>query len=191
MVENNPTVFLKCLDVLERLVSLADQSNYRLSEYEGSCLLPSFVLKSGESKDSLRPRLRQLFRQLCRIYPASKLFTHLIDGLKAKGGKTRSECLEEMHCLLTRNGLSVLVPGKHVPIIGAMIGDRDASVRSAALNVLVQTANLLGDQSALLKHLSGCSQKELDMLEERMRRSKNPGVSVDEDARSVKVQQCR
>ena len=112
MVENNPTVFLKCLDLLERLVSLADRSNYRLSEYEGSCLLPSLVLKSGESKDSSRPRLRQLFRQLCRIYPASKLFTHLIDGLKAKGAKTRSECLEEMHCLLSRNGLSVLHSSK-------------------------------------------------------------------------------
>ena len=186
MVENNPTVFLKCLDLLERLVSLADRSNYRLSEYEGSCLLPSLVLKSGESKDSQRPRLRQLFRQLCRIYPASKLFTHLIDGLKSKGAKTRSECLEEMHCLLSRNGLSVLIPVKHVPIIGTMVGDRDAGVRSAALNVLVQTANLLGDQSALLKHLSGCSQKELDMFEERMKRSRNPGTVADEDAKSLK-----
>ena len=58
-----------------------------------------------------------------------------------------------------------------------MVGDRDAGVRSAALNVLVQTANLIGDQSALLKHLSGCSQKELDMFEERMKRSKNPGTA--------------
>lgn len=179
IAENNPTVFLKCLDLLERLVALADQHNYRVSEYEAGCLFPSLILKSGDSKDSLRPRLKQLFRQVCRIYPASKLFAYFIDGMRAKGAKTRAECLEELGCLLSRNGLSVLVPSRHLPMIGAMIGDRDASVRSAALNVMVQAAGLLGDQAAMMKHLSSLSQKELDMLEERMKRSKTSAVLED------------
>lgn len=185
IVENNPTVFLRCLDLLERLVAFADQHNYRISEYEAGCLLPSLILKSGDSKDSLRPRLKQLFRQLCRIYPASKLFAYFIDGMRAKGAKTRAECLEELGCLLNRNGLSVFVPSRHLPLIGAMIGDRDASVRSAALNVLVQVAGLMGDQSAMMKHLSGLSQKELDMLEERMKRSKT-SVMLEDGFRSSK-----
>ena len=44
-----------------------------------------------------------------------------------------------------------------------------------------------GRSSSTVKHLSGCSQKELDMFEERMKRSKNPGgaATIEEDTKSM------
>ena len=176
MAENNPVVFLKCLDLLERFVALADHQIYRLTDYEASCILPTLIPKAGESKESLRGRLAQIFRQLCRIYPASKLFGAFLEGLRAKTANTRSFCLEEMSSLVARNGLTVLQPGgnRQVSQIASMVADRDSRVRSVALTLLVHVYNLhTPDQQAQFtqRYMGGVSKKEVDMFEERLRRS--------------------
>lgn len=107
-----------------------------------------------------------------------------MDGLKNKNSRTRSECLEELAKLLSRNGLSVLLPTRHLPAIGALISDRDSQVRNAALNVLVQ-ANILMGPAALQKYLQGLSSKDLDLLDERLKRAaagiKEPVVVVKQE----------
>ncbi len=110
-----------------------------------------------------------IFRQICRIYPASKTFTFLLDGLRNKNSRTRAECLDELGRLLSRNGLSVLTPAKHLPMIAGMISDRDPQVRNAALNFLVHAKSLMGP-AALQKYLTALSQRDLDLLEERLKR---------------------
>lgn len=138
----------------------------------------------GDGKETMRIKIHAIFRQVCRIYPASKIFTFFMDGLKNKNSRTRSECLEELAKLLSRNGLSVLQPTRHLPAIGALISDRDSHVRSAALNVLVQ-ANVLMGPAALQKYLQGLATKDLDLLDERIKRAaagiKEPAVSVKQD----------
>ena len=115
-------------------------------------------------------KIHSIFRQVCRIYPASKLFLFFVDGLKSKNSRVRSECLDELANLVSRNGLSVLQPSKHLPFIGSLISDRDSNVRNGALKVLVQVNQLMGTAN-LQKHLQNISSKDLDLLDERLKRA--------------------
>ena len=52
--------------------------------------------KVGDPKDNVRKDIRSLFKQICKVYPASKMFNQIIEGLKSKNTKTKTECLEEL-----------------------------------------------------------------------------------------------
>ena len=49
----------------------------------------------------------------------------------------QAKCLNELGCLIQRNGLSVCHPSKALIVIANQISDRDANVRNAALNAIV------------------------------------------------------
>lgn len=184
LFDTNPSVLVKALELTETIVTFMDNCNYRLSEYEAASFLPFLIAKMGDGKESMRTRIHAIFRQVCRIYPASKLFMLFMEGLRNKNSRTRAECLDELATLLSRNGLSVLQAGRHLPAIGLLIADRDSHVRNAALNVCVQANQLMGN-AALQKHLQGLSSRELDLLEERLRRAaagiKEPPPTPDDD----------
>lgn len=59
-----------------------------------------------------------------------------------------SECLEELGCLIEGYGMNVCqpTPAKSLKDIAVHIGDRDTSVRNAALNTVVAVYNVCGDQ---------------------------------------------
>lgn len=59
-----------------------------------------------------------------------------------------SECLEELGCLIEGYGMNVCqpTPAKCLKEIAVHIGDRDTSVRNAALNTVVAVYNVCGDQ---------------------------------------------
>lgn len=126
----------------------------------------------GESKDVVRKDVRSILTMLCKVYPASKVFPFLMDGTKSKNSKQRaggsgglpaappttlvpltwsflsSECLEELGCLIEGYGMNVCqpTPAKSLKEIAVHIGDRDTSVRNAALNTVVAVYNVCGDQ---------------------------------------------
>lgn len=56
---------------------------FKVSEYF------NLVLQVGDSKDGVRRDVRTIFRLLYKVYPASKVFSYLIDGLKSKNTKQR------------------------------------------------------------------------------------------------------
>lgn len=59
-----------------------------------------------------------------------------------------SECLEELGCLIEGYGMNVCqpTPAKSLKEIAVHIGDRDTSVRNAALNTVVAVYNVCGEQ---------------------------------------------
>ena len=59
-----------------------------------------------------------------------------------------SECLEELGCLIESYGMNVCqpTPAKSLKEIAVHIGDRDTSVRNAALNTVVAVYNVCGEQ---------------------------------------------
>lgn len=166
--DTNTSMLIKCLDVTEHLVAVMDEEGYHLSEYEAVSFLPYLINKLGDPKEAMRTRIRNILDSLCRIYPASKLFNYLLDSAsKSKNAKARAECLEEVGALIQRNGISVMLPDKSLPLIAAHIGDRDSGVRNAALNAVAQAYILMGD--AVFKFVSRLGEKEKDMLEERLK----------------------
>lgn len=168
--DTNTSTLLKILDLLEHLFTVLDDASYQLSDYEANAFLPFFISKVGDSKETIRSRIRSSMRTICRIYPASKMFTQILACIGAKNSKVRTECLEELGCLIQRNGSSVYSPAKALTAIALQIADRDSGVRTAALNVIVEAYGLIGD--TVYKYLKGLSEKDKSLLEERIKRSK-------------------
>ncbi|KAK9721018.1 hypothetical protein K7432_003763 [Basidiobolus ranarum] len=171
LFDTNTSILLKCTDFLEHFIVILDQQAYCFTDYEASAFLPIFIGKLGHNNEVLRTRSREILKKFCRIYPASKIFTLIIDhGLKSKSSKTRADCLEEIGVLIRRNGLSVCNPAKNLPTIASFISDKDSLVRNAALNTIVETQNIVGD--TVFKYIGQLANKEQSMLEERLKRNK-------------------
>lgn len=70
------------------------------------------------------------------------------------------ECLEELGCLIESYGMNVCqpTPGKALKEIAIHIGDRDNTVRNAALNTIVTVYNVHGDQ--VFKLIGNVSKQE-------------------------------
>ncbi|XP_019733715.1 cytoskeleton-associated protein 5 [Hippocampus comes] len=169
--DTNTTVLMKVMEYLKLLFTMLDRENYHLTEYEANSFVPYLLLKVGESKDVVRKDVRAILAMLCKVYPASKVFPYLMDGTKSKNSKQRAECLEELGCLIEGYGMNVCqpAPAKSLKEIAIHIGDRDTSVRNAALNTVVAVYNVCGDQ--VYKLIGNLSDKDMSMLEERIKRS--------------------
>ncbi|XP_061077698.1 cytoskeleton-associated protein 5-like isoform X3 [Conger conger] len=176
--DTNTSVLMKALEYLKLLFTMLSRENYHLSEFEASSFIPYLILKVGESKDVVRRDVRGILAMLCKVYPASKVFTFLMDGTKSKNSKQRAECLEELGCLIESYGMNVCqpTPAKSLKEIAVHIGDRDTSVRNAALNTVVTVYNVCGDQ--VYKLIGNLSEKEMSMLEERIKRSAKKTAAV-------------
>ncbi|PLW07076.1 hypothetical protein PCANC_25979 [Puccinia coronata f. sp. avenae] len=171
--DTNTTITMKCLDIIDQYIAALQLDGYRLTDYESSILLPSLIGRCGDSKEVLRARIRTIFKNLCGIYPFSKVFQSLVDhGLKAKNARVRAECAEELSALFQRHGLNVCQPAKALPLIAALISDRDSAVRNGALSALASAYASAGD--VILKYVKHLSGKEQDMLTERLKRTEAP-----------------
>jgi cytoskeleton-associated protein 5 len=124
----------------------------------------------------MRIKLRSILKKMGRIYPVSKLFVFLTRGLDSKNAKTRSECLEEIAGLIQRNGQSVFQPSKLIPLVALQVGDRDAPCRNAALTALCNIYEVVGED--LFKHTTKISDKDKDMITERIKRHQGKAVPL-------------
>lgn len=103
--------------------------------------------------------------------------SYLIDALKSKNARQRTECLvNELGYLIEQYGISVCQPSPQSALkeIAKNISDRDNSVRNAAaLNTVVQAYFLAGEK--VFKFIGQISEKDQSMLEERIeKRTKRP-----------------
>jgi len=109
-----------------------------------------------------------LIRQLCRIYPASRTFSYISDSLRSKNSRVRVECLNELGCLIQRNGLSVCHPNKALLNIANYISDRDANVRNAAINAIVEAYKQVGDN--IFKYINNIPERNRQLIDEKLKR---------------------
>lgn len=49
-----------------------------------------YVQQIGDPKDAVRNGVKALFRQIEQVYPASKLFANVMEGLKSKNARQRT-----------------------------------------------------------------------------------------------------
>lgn len=95
-----------------------------------------------------------------------------MEGLKSKNARQRTECLDTMGVMIERDGINVCQPTPTIALkeVARHISDRDNSVRSAALNCVVQAYFLTGEK--VYKMIGNLSEKDLSMLDERIKRAK-------------------
>ncbi|XP_055907668.1 protein mini spindles isoform X2 [Eupeodes corollae] len=170
--DTNPSVLLKGLEYLNLVFQSLVEMEYFLAENEGSAFIPHLLLKIGDPKDTVRNGVRTLLRQIVLVYPFTKVFVYVMDGLKSKNARQRTECLDELGYLIETYGLSVCQPTQQVALkeIARHISDRDNSVRNAALNCVVQAYFLAGER--VYKLIGQLTEKDLSMLDERIKRAK-------------------
>ena len=107
---------IQCLTlVLEMLKSVFEKlasENYRLSEYEAVILLPCIVDKSGHNQDRIKRFHRDIICLATTVYPTSKVFAFVSQGLTSKNTRTRVECIDEMGSMIDRDGVKIALGNK-------------------------------------------------------------------------------
>lgn len=177
--DTNPSVLLKGLDYLNLVVRMLIDGNYSLTETEGSSFLPHLLIKIGDPKDAVRNSVHNLFRQICLVFPYTKVFSCIMEGLKSKNARQRTECLDELGYLIETYNMSACQPTPQIALkeIAKHIADRDNSVRNAALNCVVQAYFIVDER--IYKLIGQLSEKDLSMLDERIKRAKKTRKPVD------------
>lgn len=177
--DTNPSVLLKGLEYLNVVVKMLIENNYSLTELEGSSFLPHLLIKIGDPKDAVRNGVRNLFRQICLVFPFTKVFSCVMEGLKSKNARQRTECLDELGYLIETYNMGACQPTPQIALkeIAKHIADRDNSVRNAALNCVVQAYFLVEDR--IYKLIGQLSEKDLSMLDERIKRAKKTRKPVE------------
>lgn len=170
--DTNPSVLLKGLDYLLSVANMLVDNGYSLTDIEANSFIPHLLIKIGDPKDTVKNGVRLLIRRFCRTYPYAKMFTFIMDGLKSKNARQRTECLDELGFLISEYGLTAITPSPPVALkeIAKQISDRDNSVRNAALNCIVQAYFLVDEK--VYKLIGQISDKDLSMLDERIKRAK-------------------
>ncbi|XP_076663727.1 msps cytoskeleton-associated protein 5 isoform X2 [Andrena cerasifolii] len=169
--DTNPSVLLKGLEYLRMVFNLLIEDQYHMLENEAASFIPYLIIKIGDPKDAVRNGVRALFKQIALVYPVSKLFSYVMEGLKSKNARQRTECLDQLGSLIENYGLSVCQPSPSVALkeIAKQIADRDNSVRNAALNCIVQAYFLQGER--VYKLIGQISEKDQSLLDERIKRA--------------------
>jgi len=171
--ETNPSVNIKGLEYLTLLFTVLTESDdgYNLHEIEATSFIPYLVIKIGDPKDQIRASCKTILKLLCKLYPASKLFSFLMVGIGTKNAKQRTECLDELGCLIAGHGTGVAgaKPSEALKEMAKQIADRDNSVRNAALNAITETYFQEGEK--LYKMIGNLPEKDMAMLEERIKRA--------------------
>lgn len=171
LFDSNLTSLRKTLAYLEALFTMLSVQDFHLSDYEANVFIPLLIDRSGaSSSDPIRLAMRGLFKQLCNVYPSSKTFRFVLEGLKSKSWRTRVECLDELASLINRQGLAVCAPAKALPSIAQHLADKDPSVRTAALNTFLQAYTYAGDD--LWRYIAGIPENQRAMLEAHFKRDK-------------------
>ncbi|EDW97368.1 protein mini spindles isoform X5 [Drosophila yakuba] len=190
--DTNPSVLIKGLEYLVQVFQVLIDEEYILAENEGSCFVPHLLLKIGDPKDAVRNGVRRVLRQVILVFPFVKVFGYVMEGLKSKNARQRTECLDELTFLIESYGMNIC-PQAAVREIARQISDRDNSVRNAALNCIVQVFFLSGEKT--YKMIGHLNEKDLSMLDERIKRAKKtkkptppPSVDVPASGRSAASQ---
>lgn len=146
--DTNPSVILKCLELVTAVFAAYKDTNEQLPEAEAVSFFPYLVLKAGDPKDMVRTQVREIFAKAREIYSPQKLFTFNMNGLATKNSRQRATCLDELAVLIEHHGLGVCQPPHPGALkeIAKQIADRDNGVRNSALNCVVQVYHIEGDK---------------------------------------------
>ena len=138
--ETNPSVLLKSLEYLNGVFTVLADDSYSLHDIEAVSFIPYLINKVGDPKDQVRNSIRTMFKRLRQVYPVSKLCPYIVEGIKSKNAKQRTECLDDIGSMIRDYGINVLQPSPPTSMkeMAKQIADRDTAVRNAALNAITE-----------------------------------------------------
>ncbi|KAH7416157.1 hypothetical protein KP509_14G078100 [Ceratopteris richardii] len=165
--ESNTTCLLKVLEFMPEFVEAMKNEGYMLTEYEANILLPCLVEKSGHNIEKVREKMRELTRLICCIYPSSKLFVYILEGLKSKNNRTRIESVDHVGYMIDRFGVEIAGPSKALQLVAVLTSERDGELRKSALQTLSIAYKILGDD--IWRHVGKLSDAQRSMLDDKFK----------------------
>ena len=176
--DTNPSVILKMFDLLLKIFDVMKAKRILFNEIEAQNFIPYLIGKAGDPKDVLRQKVHDVLDRIKDIYSPIKLYSFVSTGLTSKNSRQRTTCLEELSYFIKTYGTAVCQPSCTVACkeISKQIGDKDSSVRNAALNCILEFYNFEGEK--ILKILGNLNHKELEMLEKRIKRAVRPNGAI-------------
>ena len=81
---------MKALEFLQVVFNALAAEDYHLQEIEAVSFIPYLVNKVGDPKDNIRRDVHIILQLICKVYPSSKLFNYLLEGVKSKNSKQRT-----------------------------------------------------------------------------------------------------
>jgi cytoskeleton-associated protein 5 len=118
----------------------------------------------------IRNNVRKIVRYMGGISVPSKIFPLVLDGLKTKNSRQKTECILITDNFLELMGINITTtPQVTMKAMAGCISDRDSQVRNAALNAIVTVYKKIGDRVYSL--IGQLNEKEKAMLDERIKRS--------------------
>ncbi|CAI5438088.1 unnamed protein product [Caenorhabditis angaria] len=175
--ETNPAALIKVLEFSRVIVTLIQDTDTQMTQEEVASFVPYLLLKTGEPKENMRLAVRNIIDILSNIVGPLKLTPMLIDGLKSKNARQRTECLLVIESYINSAGIIPLKSLNIEKTVAVFVGDKDMNVRNAAINVLVACYRFEGEQ--MWKLAGRMADKDRSLVEERIKRSgAKPGSGV-------------
>uniref|UniRef100_A0A1D1XIA6 Protein MOR1 n=1 Tax=Anthurium amnicola TaxID=1678845 RepID=A0A1D1XIA6_9ARAE len=165
--ESNTTCLLKVLEFLPELIDILKDEGYALTESEAAIFLPCLIEKSGHNIEKVREKLRELTKQIVHVYPASKLFPYILEGLRSKNNRTRIECVDLVGFLVEHYGAEISGQLKSLQLVAGLTSERDGELRKAALNALATAYKILGED--IWRYVGKLSDAQKSMLDDRFK----------------------
>ena len=164
--EGNMQLLIKVLDFVGELIAFVSGRGDHLSEYEIHTIYPCLVEKSGHNQD----RVRQLFRKhlvgMCQVMHVRQAIPTLLQGYASKNHRTKVVCLEVVEALLDQQSYAVCTP-RVLKETALLTAERDANVRSKALNIMVGAYKRMGRD--VWKGLNSLSDRIKSTLEQKFK----------------------
>ncbi|KAF5193151.1 Mor1 [Thalictrum thalictroides] len=165
--ESNTTCLLKVLEFLPELFNMLKDEGYTLTESEAAIFLPCLIEKSGHNIEKVREKMRELTKQIARLYSASKIFPYILEGLRSKNNRTRIECVDLVGFLIDHHGAEISGHLKSLHLVAGLTSERDGEIRKAALSTLTIAYKNLGED--VWRYLGKLSDAQKSMIDEKFK----------------------
>eukprot|EP00252_Welwitschia_mirabilis_P027944 TRINITY_DN9838_c0_g1_i1.p1 TRINITY_DN9838_c0_g1~~TRINITY_DN9838_c0_g1_i1.p1 ORF type:complete len:2078 (+),score=475.99 TRINITY_DN9838_c0_g1_i1:649-6234(+) len=166
--ESNTTCLLKVLEFLPELFLALKNDGYTLTESEANIFLPFLIEKLGHNIEKVREKMRDLTKLITCIYPATKLFAFILEGLRSKNNRTRIESVDLIGYMIDHYGIEITGPTRALQAVSALTSERDGEIRRAALSTLVSSYKILGEE--IWRFVGVLTNVQIEMLEEKFKR---------------------
>ena len=64
--------------------------------------------------------MRELIKLISGIYPPSKLFTYILEGLRSKNNRSRIESVDHIGFMIDHYGIKIAGPSKALQIVASL-----------------------------------------------------------------------
>ncbi|CAJ0930957.1 unnamed protein product, partial [Mesorhabditis belari] len=168
--ETNPSALIKVLELALRVLRECERFEEPFSNTEVAAFLPYLLAKLGDPKDHIRGVIKDIVDSMTSMCGPVKLTPSLLEGLKTKNARQRSEILRILSEYIDGGALTQMKPLGALKAIAPCVADADKNVREAAIVGMVSAYRCEGDSA--LKAAGKIADKEMAMIQERIKRMK-------------------